>query len=66
MKQDKLIELCPKCLAEYEAGLAFTNMKLEKKAFGIIKCGQCGRTGFGSSYRIRRIQDDGRGTEKAL
>ena len=51
---DKLIELCPTCLAEYEAGLAFTNLKLEKKAFGIIKCGQCGRKCWGSSYRVKR------------
>lgn len=55
---DKLIELCETCLPMYEEGLAITNLKLEKKAFGIIKCGQCGRTGFGSIYRIRRRQHD--------
>lgn len=66
MKQDKLIELCAKCAGEYAKGLESTNMVMEPKASGMIQCWECGRKCWGSSYRIRRRQDDGRGAEETL
>ena len=54
MKQDKPIELCAKCAGEYAKGLEITNMRLERAADGIVKCRECGRNGWGSSYRLVR------------
>lgn len=51
---DKLIELCAKCAEEYEKGLEITNMRLERKAEGMVRCTECGRTCWGSSYRVKR------------
>ena len=51
---DKLIELCAKCAEEYEKGLEITNMRLERKAEGMVRCAECGRTCWGSSYRVKR------------
>lgn len=56
VKQDKLIELCPKCAGEYAKGLEITNIRLEKAFSGLITCGECGRKCWGSSYRLKKRQ----------
>lgn len=57
MKQDKLIELCAKCAEKYEKGLEITNMRLDRRVGGMIRCAECGRSCWGSSYRIRRREN---------
>lgn len=32
-------------------------MRLEQKAEGMVRCEECGRTCWGSSYRVRRREN---------
>lgn len=51
---DKLIELCAQCAKKLEKGLEITNMRLDRRGGGMIRCAECGRSCWGSSYRLRK------------